>query len=145
MKKIIAKILLALPGLFILATGLVFLTNPEAAGEKLALAAQGSEGLSNLRGMAGAPLFAVGGFLLLAAITEKLEYARPAALFLLALVTSRLVSYAVDGPTEAIGTFLAVPTIAFALMAAGHTLLVAGERRGGEHVAGGTAAGVNPT
>ncbi len=128
MKRIAAKVLLALPGLFIFVTGMVFLINPEAASAKLLLTASGAEGLSNLRGMAGAPLFAVGTTLLLAAITEKLEYARPAAIFLLALLASRALSYVADGPTEAIGLFLAVPSIAFALMAVGHKLLVDSER-----------------
>ncbi|MEM6930296.1 MAG: DUF4345 family protein, partial [Myxococcota bacterium] len=103
MNRILARVLLGLPGLFILTTGIVFLTNPGAASDKLLLVAQGAEGLSNLRGMAGAPLFAVGASLLLAAITQKLVYARPAALFLLALIGSRLVSYVVDGAAQPLG------------------------------------------
>lgn len=125
MNNTAARILLALPGLFILMTGIVFLTNPEAASAKLMLTAQGAEGLSNLRGMAGAPLFAVGVSLLLSAITQKLEYARPAAIFLLALLASRVLSYVVDGPPSSIALFLAIPTVAFGLMIAGHKLLVA--------------------
>ncbi len=125
--KNLSRILLALPGLFILMTGVVFLTNPGAAAEKLKLVAENAEGLSNLRGMAGAPLFAVGVCLLLAAITKKLEYARPAAIFLLALIGARIASYAIDGPTGAIALFLAVPATAFGLMVAGHVLLVKGE------------------
>lgn len=125
MKTALARILLALPGLFILTTGVVFLTNPEAASAKLLLEAAGPEGLSNLRGMAGAPLFSVGAMLLLAAVTRKLEYARPAALFLVVLVGARILSHAVDGPTEALALFVAVPSVAFALMLGGHKLLVA--------------------
>ena len=143
MKKTAARILLALPGLFILTTGVVFLTNPEAASAKLQLAAAGAEGLSNLRGMAGAPLFAVGATLLLSAATAKLEYARPAAIFLLTLIAARVGSYLIDGPTEAIGYFLAVPTVAFGLMLAGHKLLDAAvEAPRGERAAGGAPAGV---
>ena len=128
MKHLAARALLALPGLFILTTGVVFLTNPEAASAKLLLEAQSAEGLSNLRGMAGAPLFAVGAMLLLAAITEKLEYARPAALFLLTLIAARIASHLIDGPSASIVLFLVVPSVAFALMAAGHKLLVTGEQ-----------------
>ncbi len=124
MNRIAARILLGLPGLFIFLTGLVFLANPVAASEKLQLAAESAEGLSNLRGMSGAPLIAVGLSLLLAAITKKLEYARPAVFFLLALLVARGASYVLDGPTDAIGLFLAVPTLTFALMGLGHWLLV---------------------
>ncbi|MBX2796738.1 MAG: DUF4345 family protein [Myxococcales bacterium] len=126
MKTTAARILLGLPGLFILTTGVVFLLAPEAGAAKLQLVARGSEGLSNLRGMAGAPLFAVGASLILAAITTRLVYARPAAIFLLALIASRVLSYLVDGPTDAIGLFLAVPSITFAMMLIGHKLLVDG-------------------
>lgn len=126
MNKIVARILLGLPGLFIMITGLVFLSNPAAAADKLMLVADNAAGLSNLRGMAGAPLFAVGVSLLLAAVTRKLEYARPAAIFLLALIAARLASNAIDGGTESFGLFLAVPVAAFTLMAIGHRLLNAG-------------------
>jgi len=123
MKRVAARVLLALPGLFILTTGVVFLTNPEAATAKLLLEAQGPEGLSNLRGLSGAPLFSVGAMLLLAAITEKLEYARPAALFLLTLIGARLASHVFDGPSANLVLFLVVPTVAFSLMLVGHKLL----------------------
>ncbi len=128
MNRTLARILLGLPGLFIFTTGLVFLTNPEAAGDKLLLAADGSEGLSNLRGMAGAPILAVGVSQILAAITGKLEYARPTAIFLLTLIAARVGSYLIDGPTDAIGLFIAVPSVAFGLMAVGHVLLDRSER-----------------
>jgi|GEM_PF-1190817 len=119
----IARVLLGLPGLFILASGLMFLLNPTAAADKLLLLPQGTEGLSNLRGFLGAPVIAIGVSLLLAAKTTKLEYARPAAMFLLLLIVARLVSYAADGPTDAIAQLLAVPAVAFGLMLAGHKLL----------------------
>ena len=123
MTKLAARILLAVPGLFILTTGAVFLVAPERAADKLQLVARGAEGLSNLRGMAGAPLFAVGAGLLLAAITRKLEYARPAAIFVLALIGARLLSFGLDGSAQPIVLFLAVPSIVFALMVAGHRLI----------------------
>ncbi len=127
MKKTLAKILLGLPGLFILVSGMMFLTSPEVGAAKLLLEAQGPEGLSNLRGMAGAPLASIGVMLLLAAWTEKLEYARPAALFLLLLVGARVASHLVDGPSGALALFLAVPTVTFGLMLAGHKLLASGD------------------
>jgi len=122
MTKTAARILFALPGLFILGTGLVFLLAPERASEKLQLVAQGAEGLSNLRAMAGAPLFAVGASLLLAAVTQKLEYARPAAMFVLVLLVARLLSYGLDGSAQPIVLFLAVPTVVFASLLAAHRL-----------------------
>jgi len=133
MKPTLARIFLGLPGLFILLSGLMFLLNPVGAAEKLMLAPAGAEGLSNIRGFAGASVAAVGASLLLAAITAKLEYARPAAIFLLLLLGARILSYLVDGPIESIGLFLAIPTVAFAFMVAGHKLLVSGE---GEAAAG---------
>jgi len=123
MTKNIARALLGIPGLFIMTTGLVFLTNPAAAADKLQLVANGAEGLSNLRGMLGAPLFAIGSTLVLGAITARLEYARPAAIFLLALIGARLASYGLDGANQPILLFLTVPSVTFGLMLAGHKLL----------------------
>lgn len=127
MNKLPARILLGLPSLFILLSGLMFLFNPSAAADKLMLTPQGAEGLSNLRGFAGASVIAVGVSLLLASITAKLEYARPAAIFLLVLISARLLSHVVDGPTDSIALFLAIPAVAFGLMLAGHKLLDAGQ------------------
>jgi len=121
--KHLHKLFLGLPGLFIAGTGLMFLLHPAGAADKLQLVAATSEGLSNLRGLAGGPLLAVGTSLLLAAATDKLEYARPGAIFLLVLLGARVLSYVVDGPTDAIGLFLAVPTMTFASMVVGHKLL----------------------
>jgi len=123
MTRNFARLFLALPGLFIMTTGLVFLFSPEAATEKLLWGSQGAESLSNIRGMSGAPLFAVGATLLLGAVTSKLEYARPAAMFLLALLGARVLSYFADGAPGSIALFLAVPATAFGLMVVGHVLL----------------------
>ncbi|MCO4747368.1 MAG: DUF4345 family protein [Proteobacteria bacterium] len=128
MSKLAIKALFGLPGLFILTTGLVFVTSPESALEKLQLSASGAEGLSNIRGLAGGPLVAVGASLLLGAITEKLEYVRPAVFFLLTLLTARVLSYVVDGPIDAIGLFLAIPSIVFGMLIAGHVLLNRSEK-----------------
>ena len=123
MTKTIARHCLGLPGLFISFTGLVFITNPTGAAAKLQLGATTAEGLSNLRGLAGAPLLAVGATLLLAAATARLEYARPAAIFLATLFAARLASHVLDGADQPIGLFLAVPAVTFGLMLAGHKLL----------------------
>ena len=123
MTRNVARVFLAVPGLFITLTGLVFLFSPESAAEKLLLGAQSAEALSNIRGMSGAPLFSVGAMLLLSAATARLEYARPAALFLLTLISARLLSYAVDGPPGSIALFLTIPSVAFAFMLTGHKLL----------------------
>ena len=129
MTRSIARILLGLPGLFIALTGLSFLISPVDAADKLGLIAPDAEALSNLRGMAGAPLFAVGVALLLGALTAKLEYARPAVIFLLALIGARLLSYAVDGAPGSMALLLAIPAVAFASMLAGHRLLDRSERQ----------------
>ena len=128
MSNLAIKALFGLPGLFILTTGLVFVTSPESALEKLQLTASGAEGLSNMRGLGGAPLVAVGVSLLLGALTEKLEYVRPGVIFVLTLIGARLVSYVVDGPIDAIGLFVAIPSTVFAMMAAGHVLLARAEK-----------------
>lgn len=120
MRTLAPKILFGLPGLFIFGSGLMFFLFPERAAEKLLFAPEGAEGLSNLRGFSGASVLAVGVSLLLAAATEKLEYARIAAIFLLTLIAARVVSYVVDGPNDNIALFLAIPSIAFAFMVAGH-------------------------
>ena len=59
---------------------------------------------------------------------QKLEYVRPAAIFLLVLLLARVLSYVVDGPVDAIGVFIAVPATVFAMMAAGHLLLARAAR-----------------
>ncbi len=127
MSKLAIRVLFGLPGLFILATGLVFVASPDRALDKLQLAASGAEGLSNVRGLAGAPLVAVGLSLLLGAATQKLEYVRPAVFFVLTLLGARVLSYVVDGPIDSIGLFLAIPTAVFAMMVAGHVLLARSE------------------
>jgi nitrate reductase gamma subunit len=123
MTRNLARLLLALPGLFITLTGTVFLLSPASAADKLLLGAQSAEALSNVRGMSGAPLLAVGLTLLLSAATARLEYARPAAIFLLTLLAARVLSYVVDGAPSSIALFLAVPATAFGFMLAGHVLL----------------------
>lgn len=126
MLRTIGRVLLGLPGLFISLTGTVFLLAPATAADKLLLVADNAEALSNIRGMAGAPLLAVGATLILSAITARLEYARPAAIFLLALLGARVLSYGLDGAPGSILLFLAVPGIAFGLMVAGHVLIARG-------------------
>lgn len=126
-KTNLGRVLLGLPGLFILLSGLVFLLAPERAAAKLLLDPQGIDGLSNLRGFVGAPVLAVGISILMSAITQKLEYARPGVFFLFGLIFARLLSFAVDGPAEAFALYLTVPVVAFALMALGHKLMVAEE------------------
>lgn len=123
MTRTIARVLLAVPGLFIATTGIVFLLSPASAADKLLLGANTAEALSNIRGMAGAPLFSVGSMLLLSSYTQKLEYARPAALFLLTLLGARVLSYGVDGAPGSIALFLTIPSVAFGMMLAGHKLL----------------------
>jgi hypothetical protein len=123
MKKTVGKSILGVLALFILITGSVFVLLPERAAAKLLLDPQGAEGLSNLRGLAGAPLVGVGLSLMIAAITEKLEHARAAAIFLLCLITARLLSYGIDGPIDSIGLFLAVPVTVLGLMIVAHKLI----------------------
>lgn len=129
MTRTLGRALLALPGLFITATGTVFLLFPASAAAKLLWVADNAEALSNIRGMAGAPLLAVGLGLVLSAVTARLEYARPAAIFLLALIGARLLSYGVDGAPGSIALFLTVPAVAFGFMIAGHVLIDRSHRK----------------
>ncbi len=122
-KLTVARVLFAIPGLFILMSGLMFLFNPAGAADKLLLVPQGAEGLSNLRGMLGASVIAVGSSVLLGAVTAKLEYVRPGAIFVLVLIGARVLSYVVDGPNDSIVLFVAVPSTVFMLLVAGHKLL----------------------
>jgi len=122
-QRSLARVFLGLPGLFILFTGLVFLTQPEAALAKLQLSAHGAEGLSNMRGLGGAPLVAVGASLLMSAVTANLTYARPGAIFLLVLLAARLLSHVLDGASGSLALFLTLPSVTFALMMVGHRLL----------------------
>ncbi len=127
MKRNIARVLFGLPGLFILLSGLMFLLNPEAASAKLMLEPQSIDGLSNLRGFLGAPVIAVGVSLILGGVTAKLEYVRPGVIFVLALITARIVSRVIDGPAESFVLYVAIPSTVFALLFVGHKLLDAAE------------------
>jgi hypothetical protein len=123
MKQKIGQALLGLAGTFISLSGAMFLFNPEGAAAKLLLSPEGAEGLSNLRGFAGASVLAVGLGIVIAAITKNLANARSGALFVLLLLVARILSYVIDGPIDTIGLFLAIPSTVFVMMIAGHKLI----------------------
>ena len=76
-----------------------------------------------MRAFVGAPLLGIGISLLVGALTERLEHARAAAIFLLALLVTRGLSFATDGAFDNLGLYIAVPGVAFALMLVGHKLM----------------------
>ncbi|MCO4769016.1 MAG: DUF4345 family protein [Deltaproteobacteria bacterium] len=133
MNSTLGRILLGLPGLFIALSGLMFLLNPGGGAAKLLLTPEGAEGLSNLRGFTGASVFAVGAGIIIGAVTRNLANARPGAIFVLVLIGARVLSYFVDGPNPNVGLYIAIPSVAFAFMVAGHKLI---ER---DHTAGARA------
>lgn len=122
-KQTVGKILLGLVAAFLLATGTVNLLVPERAASSLMLDPQGVEGLSNVRAFLGAPLIGLGGSLLVAAITARLDHARAAAMFVLTLLAGRLLGLLVDGGFDALGLYLAVPTGVLATMIVAHKLI----------------------
>lgn len=124
MQKNLGRLLFGLPGVFILLSGLMFLLAPDKASAKLMLEPQSIDGISNLRGFLGAPVIAVGVSLILAGFTAKLEYARPGAIFVLVLILARILSRVVDGPYDSFGLYVAVPSVVFGLLVAGHKLIL---------------------
>jgi len=128
-KKTIGKLLLGAVALFFIGVGTMFGLAPERAATKLLVDPQGVAGLSNLRAFVGAPLLGIGISLLIGAITEKLEHARAAAVFLVALLVTRGLSFAADGAFAQLGVYVAIPAVTFVVMLVGHKLIDLGSER----------------
>lgn len=121
--KLIARILLGLVAIFMLINGLRLMFSPSAALAGLLVDANGAEGLSNVRALWGGAITAIGISVIIAAVTCKIENARPAVLFTFMLVVGRVVGMAVDGMFDRAIVFTAVPVVVFLILLAAHKLL----------------------
>lgn len=121
--KLIARLLLGLVALFMLANGLMLMFYPAAALPGMAVTADGAEGLSNIRALWGGAVTAIGLSVAIAAYTLDIRNARPAVLFTFALVVSRLVGMAADGMFDRAVLFTIVPIAVFAVLLVAHKLL----------------------
>ena len=118
-----ARVLLALAALFFLGTGLGIMFNPAAMAEGLSMSPDGILGLSNMRGLFGGAVAAIGISVAIAAYKGEIIHARPGVLFVIAIVIGRLVGLAADGYDATAVQFIAVPVVVFALLLAAHKML----------------------
>ena len=121
--KLIARILLALVALFLLANGLRIVLDPSGALGGLAVTATGAEGLSNVRALWGGAITAIGICVGIAAYTAEIHHARPAVLFTFALVIARILGILVDGMFANAILFTVIPIVVFLVLLAAHKLL----------------------
>ncbi|MCJ8309773.1 MAG: DUF4345 family protein [Rhizobiaceae bacterium] len=121
--KLTARILLALVALFMLINGVRLMISPGSALAGLLVDATGAESLSNVRALWGGAITAIGISVVIAAVTGKIENARPAVLFTFMLVIGRVIGMAVDGMFDRAIIFTSVPVVVFLILLAAHTLL----------------------
>ena len=121
--KLIARLLLGLAGLFFLANGLNLMLNPSGALAGLMLTAGGTEGLSNVRALWGGAITSIGLCVVIAAVTAKIENARPAVLFTFMLVIARIIGMVSDGMFDRAIFYTAIPVIVFLVLLTAHKLL----------------------
>ena len=121
--KLIARILLGLVAVFMLINGVRLMLSPSSALAGLLVDASGAEGLSNVRALWGGAITAIGLSVVIAAVTCKIENARPAVLFTFMLVVGRVIGMAVDGMFDRAIIFTAVPVVVFLFLLAAHKLL----------------------
>ena len=121
--KLIARILLGLVALFILVNGVRLMFDPKGAIIGLMVEASGAEGLSNVRALWGGAITAIGISVAIAAVTGKIENARPAVLFSFMLVIARVMGMIMDGMFDRAIMFTIVPVVVFLILLAAHRLL----------------------
>ena len=85
--------------------------------------AKGVEGLSNVRALWGGAITAIGLSVAIAAITCKIENARPAVLFSFMLVIARVTGMVMDGTFDRAILFTIVPVVVFLILLVAHKLL----------------------
>ena len=122
-KKTIARILLGLVALFMLANGLQIMFAPELAIEGLLVSADGPEALSNVRALWGGAITAIGISVVFAAVTGEIINARPAVLFTFALIIARTAGLVIDGTFDRAILYIVVPIIVFLILLTAHKLL----------------------
>lgn len=122
--KLIGRGIFGVLSLFLSASGLMFMLAPDRGAAKLLISPEGVEGLSNFRAFLGAPILAIGISLAIAAVTQRVDNARPAALFVMGLLFARVVSFAVDGPTPNFALYVGVPGAVFVLLLVAHKLML---------------------
>ncbi|MEM7300346.1 MAG: DUF4345 family protein [Pseudomonadota bacterium] len=122
-RKLTARLLLGLVALFLLMNGLRIMFDPSGALAGMLVDANSAEGLSNVRALWGGAITAIGISVVIAAVTGKIENARPAVLFSFMLVVARIVGIIVDGSFDRAIVFTVVPIVVFLLLLTAHKLL----------------------
>ena len=97
--------------------------DPKGAIIGLMVEASGAEGLSNVRALWGGAITAIGISVAIAAVTGKIENARPAVLFSFMLVIARVMGMIMDGMFDRAIMFTIVPVVVFLILLAAHRLL----------------------
>ena len=80
----------------------------------LLVTADGAEGLSNVRALWGGAITAIGISVAIAAVSLKIENARPAVLFAVMLVIARVFGIMTDGTFNLANIYTVVPIVVLA-------------------------------
>ena len=121
--KLFARILLALVAAFMLINGLMLMVNPAGSLAGMMVAADGAEGLSNVRALWGGAITAIGISVVWAVVTADINNARPAVLFTFMLVAGRGLGLVFDGMYDKVIIYTAVPVVVFLLLLVAHKML----------------------
>jgi len=121
--KTTARVILFLVAAFFLFPGLRLMFDPSGALAGLGVGADSTIALSNVRAMFGGAITAIGVCVLIAAITCNIWNARPAVIFVLAVVVGRIAGLALDGFDKQAAMFTAVPIVVLILLIVAHKLL----------------------
>lgn len=121
--KLIARLLLGLVSLFMLANGVRLMFDPTGALAGLLVDANSAEALSNVRALWGGAITAIGISVAIAAVTCKIENARTAVLFTFMLVVGRIAGMVMDGIFDRAIVYTIVPVVVFLVLLIAHKLL----------------------
>ncbi len=121
--KNVARLLILLAALFFLGTGIGIMFVPASMAEGLSISPEGILGLSNMRGLFGGAIVAIGISVLIAAVKAEIIHARPGVLFVIAVVIGRILGLVVDGYDATALKIIAVPVVVFGMLLTAHKLL----------------------
>jgi len=123
-KTNIGRGIFALIAIFFIGNGLMVMLNPTSILDHMLLGSVESvSGLSSIRALLGAAIFATWASVLLGAIKTNFSYILVGVINLSAVIFARLVGYFVDGSFPEFVSMIVPPIIALVLMLFAHRLM----------------------
>jgi len=123
-KTNIGRGIFALIAIFFIGNGLMVMLNPTSILDHMLLGSVESvSGLSSIRALLGAAIFATWSSVLLGAIKTNFSYILVGVINLSAVIFARLVGYFVDGSFPEFVPMIVPPIIALVLMLIAHRLM----------------------